>query len=172
MLASKVMARGRLVAWVTVGALGCVAACSSSSGSPGGKVVDPPDHLYVDVDASTLPDQPDGDLGPDSPFAPVDGSAAYGDSYDAYAVLTVCPPSDGGAHEGGVADGEAPAGEHDGAAYPTDGGAAAQGCQPLPADCVSQPTCDCLLRVLAAETPCTYPHCSVGMDEGFSLYCP
>jgi hypothetical protein len=171
------MAWGRPVAWVAVGALGGIAACSSTSGSPGGKVLDPPDHLYVDVDGSTPPDQPDGDLGPDSPFAPVDGSAAYGDSYDAYAVLTVCPPpsSDGGAHggvDGGGADGEAPAGERDGAAYSADGGAMAQGCQPLPADCVSQPTCDCLLRVLAAETPCAYAHCSVGMDKGFSLYCP
>jgi hypothetical protein len=165
-LASEVMAWGRLVALVAVGALGCVAACSSTSGSPGGKVVDPPDHLYVDVDASTLPDQPDGDLGPDSPFAPVDGSAAYGDSYDAYAVLTVCPPSDGGV-DGGV-DGAG----RDGAAYSADGGAAAQGCQPLPAGCVSTPNCDCLLRVLAAETPCAYAHCSVGMDKGFSLYCP
>jgi hypothetical protein len=163
------MAWGKRVALLVAGALSCVAACSSSStgGSGSSATREPGDHLVVDVDASSLPDQPDPTADPDSAFAPVDGSAAY-QSYDAYAVLTVCAPADGGGGDGaatatGTASGDA-------GAYGADG--AATGCQPLPAACASKANCDCLIGALAAQVPCTYPHCSVGTDMNFSLYCP
>lgn len=133
--------------------MGVAGACTNPElSAPFGKG----DHLIVDVEASTLPPQPDAYVPPDSTFAEVDGSTLYGPGYDASALLVVCSPPDGSASA-----------DDAGA-----GGDAASACQPLPAACASQPNCECLLGLaaIATQLPCTYPHCSVGM--GFNLYCP
>ena len=149
------MARGRLVAWVVSLALVAAAACSNETGS--NKPLGSGDNLIVDVDATALPEQPDAS--PDDVFAQDDVQTAYNEG-DAYAVLTICPPPDGG-DDGGATKGD------DAAAY--EGGAAAA-CQPLPAACASDPTCDCLFKALASMIPCDYPHC--GVQNGFNIYCP
>ena len=151
------MARGRLVAWVVSSMLVAVAACSNETGS--NKPLGNGDLLIVDVDATDLPDQPDAS--PDDVFAQDDVQTAYEEG-DAYAVLTICAPPDGGSGAGG----KAKAG--DAAAY--EGGAPAAACQPLPAACTSDPTCDCLFKALASMIPCDYPHC--GVQDGFNIYCP
>jgi hypothetical protein len=153
------MARGRLVVFLVSGAIGG-AACSSATTS---KPLGMGDRVFVDVEASTLPPQPDADLDPDGIFAPVDSSAIYGKRYgDAYALLTICPRSDGGQS---AADG-AP----DSSMDPADGGAAT-GCVPFPASCATAPDCVCLFRAFAAQIPCAYPSCGVGKN-GFDIYCP
>jgi hypothetical protein len=145
---------GRFVVLLAVGAMGVAAACTNpESSAPFGKG----DHLYVDVEASTLPPQPDVYLPPDSTFAEVEGSTLnYGPGYDAAVVFAVCDPPDGSASAG-----EAGA----------EGGSAGA-CEPFPAACASQPTCECLLGLasIATQLPCSYPHCSAG--SVFSLYCP
>lgn len=152
------MARGRLVVFLVSGAIGG-AACSSATTS---KPLGTGDRVFVDVEASTLPPQPDADLDPDGIFAPVDSSAIYGKRYgDAYAALTVCARADGGQS---AADGAT------GSAYPADGGAAT-GCVPFPASCATEPDCACLFRALAAQIPCAYPSCGVAKN-GFDVYCP
>ncbi len=147
------MLRGRFVVLLGMGAMCVAAACTNpESSAPFGKG----DHLIVDVEASTLPPQPDVYLPPDSTFAEVEGSSLYGPGYDASAVLVVCDPPDGSATADDAAG---------------DGGAVSA-CQPFPAGCASQPTCECLLGLasIATQLPCSYPHCSVGTV--FSLYCP
>jgi hypothetical protein len=151
------MARGRLIVLLAV--CGAVA-CGSQSTAPLGKG----DTVYVDVEASTLPDQPDAYLA-DSPFAPVDGSGIYGANYDdaAAPVLSVCAPPDGSA--GSASDGSA-SGAPDGAAS-----GAAAACTAFPAACMSQPDCVCLFKAFAAQIPCPYPSCGV-LKDGFDIYCP
>jgi hypothetical protein len=154
---------------VLVGAaIGAIAACSSGSGAsaPLGKG----DTLVVDVEASTLPQQPDPADDPDSAFARVDGSDIYGSGYDAsaYALMTICEPPDGSAEASTTKSSDASTGS-----TTAEGGANATedaGCQPLPAACTSQPDCACILTALATMLPCPYPHC--GVDHGFHLYCP
>jgi len=157
------MAWGRLVVLLVSCAIGLAVACNGSpeSGEPLGKG----DHVIVDVDATTLPPQPDADLAPDSEFAPVPGSTMYGTQYDARALLTICEPPDGST--GGDSAAEAPADAADGVA---DGAPMATGCQPFPAACASEPNCPCLFGVFATQLPCAYPSC--GVKNGFSLYCP
>ena len=65
------MARGRYIALLVSGALGGAACTSATTGKPLGAG----DHVFVDVEASTLPPQPDADLDPDGTFARVDSSA-------------------------------------------------------------------------------------------------
>jgi hypothetical protein len=154
------MARVRLVALLVSGAIGG-AACSSATSKPLGMG----DRVFVDVEASTLPPQPDANFDPDGIFAPVDSSGIYGRGYgDAAAELIVCARPDGGpsATDGGSGS----------AAYPADG-SAATACVPFPASCASgvEPDCECLFGALAAQIPCPYPHCGV-MKNGFSIYCP
>jgi hypothetical protein len=123
------------------------------------------DRVFVDVEASTLPPQPDADLDPDGIFAPVDSSAMYGTRYgDASAALTICARADGGQSTADGATGSSP--------YPADGGAAT-GCVPFPASCASatEPDCVCLFKAFAAQIPCAYPSCGVGKN-GFDIYCP
>ena len=158
------MVRGRLMVFFLVsGAIGGVAACSSASST---KPLGMGDHLIVDVEASTLPPPSDADLDPDGVFARVDGSQMYGSKYDAYAVLTVCRPSDGGASGDDGAAGSA--------ADSADGGAAT-GCVPFPASCGSAGTteadCVCLFSAFSAQIPCAYPNCGVS-KSGFSIHCP
>jgi hypothetical protein len=144
------MMRGRIAVLLGTAAMGVAGACTNpESSAPFGKG----DHLIVDVEASTLPPQPDVYVAPDSTFAEVDGSSLYGPGYDASPVLVVCAPPDGSA-SADDAGGE---------------GGAANSCQPFPASCASQPDCICLLGAFAAQLSCV-PHCSVG--QGFSLYCP
>ncbi len=145
-------------------ALGAVygpAACSSLSGQPLGTG----DHVLHDVDATSLPPQPTQDVPPDSPFAPVDGSSAYGMS-DGYSpgVLTICASS--GSDLADAAQEPDAAGS--GAGTGSDG--ASTPCEPLPAACANEPDCVCLFRALAAEIQCPYPHCAT--DHGFKIYCP
>jgi hypothetical protein len=155
------MAWGRLIVFLVSGAIGA-AACSSATTS---KPLGTGDHVFVDVEASTLPPQPDADLDPDGTFARVDGSGIYGRRYgDAYAELTICAPADGGAS---AVDGAAGS-----TAHPADGGAAT-GCVPFPASCRSAtpPDCVCLFGAFASQIPCAYPSCAVDKG-GFSIYCP
>ena len=120
------------------------------------------DHLIVDVEASTLPPQPDAYVPPDSTFAEVDGSTLYGPGYDASALLVVCSPPDGSASA-----------DDAGA-----GGDAASACQPLPAACAGQqPPCASASsgsRVhhdAAPPAATSIPTASVG--NGFNLFpCP
>jgi hypothetical protein len=156
------MARGRYIALLVSGALGGAACTSATTGKPLGAG----DHVFVDVEASTLPPQPDADLDPDGTFARVDSSAIYGRRYgDAYAELTICARSDGGSS---AADGAAGSG-----AYPADGGPATTGCVPFPASCAgaAEPDCVCLFRAFASQIPCAYPSCGV-TKSGFGIYCP
>ena len=153
------MTRGRLVAWVVSLGLVASAACSNETGS--NKPLGTGDTLIVDVDASDLPDQPEAS--PDDVFAQDDVQTAY-DEGDAYAVLTICAPPDGGSDDGG----KGAKADDAGAAY--EGGAPAAACQPLPAACTSDPTCDCLFKALGSMIPCDYPHC--GVQNGFNIYCP
>ncbi len=157
-----------------------VAACSgNSSGRPLGMG----DDVHTDVDATVLPPQPNQVAPPDSPFARVDGSGAYGAVYDAYAALTICGSMRSSDASSPVSDSARPADTHESdAAEADDGGMPADGasyggddassaaCVPLPAACANEPDCPCLFRALAAEIPCSYPHCSV--DDGFKIYCP
>ena len=155
------MARGRLVVFLVSGALGGAACSSATTGKPLGTG----DRVFVDVEASTLPPQPDADLDPDGIFAPVDSSAVYGTQYgDAYAELTICPRSDGGPLAADGATGSS--------GYRADGGAAA-GCVPFPASCASatEPDCVCLFSAFAAQIPCAYPSCGAAKN-GFDIYCP
>lgn len=163
MVRFRAMPRARLVASFVVAAICAVAAaCSGISSTP----IATKDNVIHDVDATELPPQPDGALPPDSPFAPLDSSSAFGSEYDAYAVLTVCsanPVTDAAAGKTTKASD---------AAYSAGGGTP---CQPLPAACQNEPDCNCLFTALAAQIPCSYPHCSVGGTEGggdFELYCP
>jgi hypothetical protein len=161
------MARGRLVAWVVSWGLVAAAACSNETGS--NKPLGSGDHLIVDVDSSDLPTQPDNPT-PDDAFAPDDAQTAY-NATDAYAVLTICAPPDGGKGKGGAdaAASDAAAAPDDAATAYADGGTAAA-CQPIPAACTATPTCDCLFKALASQIPCAYPHC--GVQDGFNIYCP
>jgi hypothetical protein len=172
-----VVKRGRLVVPLVWGALCGVAACSSgatSSGQPLGHG----DHLIVDVEASTLPPQPDAE--PDPIFAAVDGSGMYGTG-SGYVVFTVCGPSDGGPSEDASSpdDGAASSPDDGAAASPDDGavaayaadGAAGAACTPFPAACESTPDCVCLFAAFKAQIPCPYPSCGV-MKHGFSVNCP
>ena len=174
------MGWGRFIASLVLGVMFAVAACSSNlSGQPLGMG----DDVHRDVDPTTLPPQPNGEAPPDSPFARVDGSGAYGPEYDAYAALTICGSTrssdasthesdsarPAAAHESGAADADDGMTLVDGASYGGDAASSA-GCVPLPAACTNEPDCACLFRALAAEIPCPYPHCS-GTD-GFKIYCP
>jgi hypothetical protein len=165
-LASRVMARARILVLLVTGAIGGVGACSTDTSAP---PLGNGDHLIVDVDASELPPQPDVYVPPDSPFAEVADACILNDlAYDASpanAVLTVCEPPDGSASggEGGVEP------SADGAAASGKGGAAAS-CEPFPAACASQPDCECLFPIFGPKLPCAYPNCSVGM--GFNFHCP
>ena len=170
---------GRLIVPLVWGAFCGVAACSSgatSSAPPQGHG----DHLIVDVEASTLPQQPN-DAMPDPTFAAVDGSAMYGEGAG-YVVLTVCGPSDGGPSDGAApsADDAAASPGDDAAASPApvDGAVAAYSadgasgaCVPFPAACESTPDCVCLFAAFKSEIPCPYPSCGV-MKHGFSINCP
>lgn len=159
------MARGRLIVLLAGLAVCGAVACGSQSIAPLGKG----DTVYVDVEASTLPDQPDAYLA-DSPFAPVDGSAIYGANYDdaSAPVLSVCAPPDGSA--GSAPDGSASA---TAASAAPDGAASgpAAACMAFPAACTSQPDCVCLFKAFAAQIPCPYPSCGV-LKDGFDIYCP
>jgi hypothetical protein len=155
------MACGRIIAFLVSGAMGGAACSSATTGKPLGTG----DHVFVDVEASTLPPQPDADLDPHGTFARVDSSAIYGTRYgDAYAALTICARPDGGSS---AADGATAS-----PAYSAEGGAAT-GCVPFPASCASaaEPVCTCLFGAFAAQIPCSYPSCGVTKD-GFSIYCP
>lgn len=178
-LAFEAMAWGRSIASLALGSVFAAAACSSSSSSsPAPLGVG--DDVHVDVDATAAPPQPNQNVPPDSPFAPVDGSSAYGAAYDANAVLTICASSASSdasdsvkpvaAQESGApAAYDAGSAADAAASYGGDGGPSAA-CSPLPAACANEPDCECLFRVLAAEIPCSYPHCSV--DKGYKVYCP
>ena len=171
------MAWGRSIASLALGSVFAAAACSGSSSSP------PPlgvgDDVHVDVDATAAPPQPNQNVPPGSPFAPVDGSTTYGAAYDANAVLTICassPSSDASdavkpvtAQESGAPAAYDAGIVADAASYGGDGASPAA-CNPLPAACANEPDCECLFRVLSAEIPCSYPHCSV--DKGYKIYCP
>jgi hypothetical protein len=162
-----VVKRGRLVVLLVFGALGGVAACSSgdTSSAPLGHG----DHLIVDVEASTLPPQPQNPT-PDPIFAPVDGSSKYGGVYDAYTAFNVCsPPKAGASMEAGAADDDATAPDDGAASYPAEGGSTT-GCVPFPASCASQANCVCLLKAFASQIPCI-PNCAV-TKHGFSINCP
>jgi hypothetical protein len=165
------------------------AACSTLSGAPLGKG----DRVFTDVDATSLPPQPNQTLSPDSAFAPVEGSTGYGSVYDAYAVLSICgaapdaskgkadseTPSAG--PESGPASGDDAGAEDDAApvddaatasdvaSYPSGAGSSAA-CETMPAACANEPDCECLFQALAAKIPCSYPHCSA--VDGFQIYCP
>jgi hypothetical protein len=164
------MARGRLIVLLAGLAVCGAVACGSQSNAPLGKG----DTVYVDVEASTLPDQPDAYIA-DSPFAPVDGSDIYGSNYgDASTpVLSVCSPPDGSA--GGAADGATSTAADASASAAADGAAAAAGsagaCTAFPAACMSQPDCVCLFGAFKAQIPCPYPSCGV-LKDGFDIYCP
>jgi hypothetical protein len=126
-----------------------MAACSSLSSAP----IATKDRVIHDVDATSLPPQPDAALGPDSPFAP-DDSGDFGAYYDASAILSICAatPAADASQEREAASADA------------------SSCDPLPSACENEPDCECLFRVLASQIPCAYPHCSI--DNGFKLYCP
>jgi hypothetical protein len=149
------MPRGRPVALLAASIVcGLAVACSSLSSAP----IATKDRVIHDVDATDLPPQPDADLPPDSPFAPVESSTTLGTEYDAYAVLTICAPKSA-----------ADAAPQQAGATSSDAGATGA-CEPMPSACENEPDCLCLFHALAAEIPCEYPHCS--MDDGFKLYCP
>jgi hypothetical protein len=136
-----------------------VAACNSDdSTAPTGNG----DHLSVDSDATMQPGPPVFDGGPDSIFAPVEGSV-YGkpDGYDAYGVCQRCgcPAADYCFGGGGSYT------SFSGNCMPTAFGV---GCQPLPAACAAEAGCDCLLTATAPMVPC-YAVC---VQNTRTVYCP
>jgi len=162
MLLSDTMPAGRPIASLAVAAASGVAiACGSLSSAP----IATKDRVIHDVDATELPPQPTVDLPPDSPFAPVEASSAFGSYYDAYAVLTICAPTPA---PDAASDGKK--GAANDAAYSTVDAAVSSACTPMPSACENEPDCECLFRALATEIPCEYPHCSA--ENGFTLYCP
>lgn len=155
-----------------------VLACSSGTPSSD-KPLGMGDHLIVDVEASAAPPTPADDAGGDSPFAPVGtvSTAAYMDSGSL--VLTVCgPPEAGAGGDAAKKDASEPAategddasasGDASGGLY---GGGSSSSCVAFPSSCASQPDCDCLLGVVSAQLPCSYPHCALVMGS-FAMYCP
>ena len=135
--------------------MGGAGACTNGeSSAPLGKG----DHLIVDVEASTLPPQPDAYVPPDSTFAEVDGSTAL-----RARIRRVGPARSFAARRTGprAQTTRGPA-----------GGAAAERLPAAPGGLRQPADCECLLGLaaIATQLPCTYPHCSVGM--GFNLYCP
>lgn len=141
------------------GALACAAAACNSddSSTPTGSGND-----FTGTDATTQPQQPQFDGNPDSPFAPVEGGV-YGtpDGYDPYGICVKCncPATDYCFGGGGSYT------SFSGNCNPTGFGI---GCQPLPAACAGNATCDCLLDATASQVPC-YPVC---VQNNRALYCP
>jgi hypothetical protein len=162
------MARGRLIGWLlgATGVAGAIAACSTNvASSPLGKgdtvIVDP------EPDAGAPQTQPPDTVGPDSAYAPVDGSEIFGSGYgdaSGYEVLTICEPADASAEASTSKELDAAVSYSLGAS--TDGG-----CQALPPACTGDPAsvCECILVTLAAVIPCV-PYC--GIEKGFHIYCP
>lgn len=137
-----------------------VAACDAddSTGAPAGSG----DHVTVDNDATVQPQQPKFDGGPDSIFASVDGGAyAAPDAYDPYGACKSC---------------KCPAGDYcfgGGGSYttlstctPTSFGV---GCQPIPAACGADASCDCLLTAIGSMGLQCYPVC---VQNSLTVYCP
>jgi hypothetical protein len=172
--------RGRWLSVLAGGALALAAACSQAS-SP---AHNPGDDVIMDVEASTLPAQPDAADYDDGFFNGIDGP--YGSAYGTggASVLTICPPPDAGASGDGAATDAAAAssaasqssssthGDASGSTGAYGSGASGGPCTPIPAACASQPDCTCFLTYFKPSLSCTYPHCDDGMSAGFSIYCP
>ena len=149
------------------GAACCVAAwaCTGESTPPLGSG----DNVNTDVDASVMSVQGgDADLGPDSPFAPLDGP--YGRVGDAYglAVCAACGCEAGTFCYGGSPGSPLSSCDQTGAAS---GAPLELGCHPIPPACASAPECVCLLQSLPKDTSC-YSVCTAPPSGGFVVYCP
>ncbi len=152
----SVGAAGLLAASLTSAAMACNGDDSSPATGNGNDV-------HVDVDATTQQGPPSGaDAGADSPFAPVEGSVySKPDGYNPLGVCKscACPGTD---YCFGGGTGNATFG---GNCNPT---GFAVGCQPLPAACASDASCECLLQATAGQVPC-YAVC---VQNSRTLYCP
>ncbi len=143
------------------GALAALWACSDGPPPPAGSG----NVVIVDVDATRSPPPPDNDADDDSPFAPLDGGYAYlGDAYDPLGNCASCAcPATDYCFGGGT-------GYTAFACTPSGFGA---GCQPIPAACAGDASCDCLLQATSAQISCVGV-CVQNPTQGGGpvVYCP
>ena len=160
------MAGARRVVW-GLGACGALlgalvsAASACNSDDSTGVVTGSGDNVVVDNDATTQPG-PSTDAGADSPFARVEGSV-YG-TPDGYAPSNVCKscacPKTDYCFGGGTGYTS-----FSGDCKPSTFGI---GCQPIPAACGDDASCECLLQATAANFSCV----AVCEDNTHTVYCP
>jgi hypothetical protein len=159
-LRSPWVSRSVVLLALLVGSLTSVAAACNSddSNAPLGSG----DKVIVDVDATMQPQPPAGGGGADSPFARVDsGYPGAPDGYNPVGVCKTCAcPKTDYCFGGGTGFTT-----FSGSCTPSGFGI---GCQPLPAACGADASCDCLLQATAADVPC-YPVC---VQITLTLYCP
>ena len=156
-----VMGRFWLLAGLLGGALGAsAAACSDDSNAPTGK-----GDTVTYTDATMQPQQSMTDASEDySFFAMVDsGYPGAPDGYSPYALCQKCgcPKTEycfgggtGYTSFNGICDGG--------------GDAFALGCQPIPAACVADASCECLIESVSNNVPC-FPVC---VQNSLTVYCP
>jgi hypothetical protein len=151
---------------VLCGALGLVVACTTDGPPP---PTGSGNDTIVDNDATNGVRPPASqDASPDSPFAPVDGG--YPAAPDGYSPIQNCGACtcEAGTYCFGGGSGYT---TFSGACTPTTFGI---GCQPVPAACATDASCDCLLQATAAQVPC-YGVCVQNPTVGSGvpiLYCP
>jgi hypothetical protein len=162
------MRRARSSALVLLGTVFALAGACSNSTAPLGKG----DDFKSDVDSSVDAESQPGDDGPydDGFFSRVDsGYPGAPDGYAPFAWCTQCGCPAGTYCFGGGTGFETFSGDcHADAGSPTSSAAVAIGCYPLPAGCVDEPPCDCIIAEISKYVTC-YPDCS---DTTNIVYCP
>ena len=108
----------------------------------------------------TVPPEAGSDGAPDAKpdVAPFVGGPFLCDQCICDGTQNMCFHSGGGAQPAPIDDGGDDAGFGDASACPDDAGY--QGCQPIPIDCLLNPSCACILQY---HTP---PACTCQVDEG------
>jgi hypothetical protein len=160
------MRRARSSAFVLLAALFAVAGACSTTTAPLGSGDD-----YVGEDADvTQPQQGDEPYYPDV-FGRVESSyAPPPDGYAPYDWCLQCGCPAGTFCFGGGTGVETFNGDcHADAATPASGAELSVGCYPLPAGCVVEPECDCIIPELAQLKVACYPNC---VDKTNIVYCP
>ena len=167
-------------ALVTLGL--AVFACSSSSTPQSSG-----DDVYNDTQEAGTTSDYDVFIPPSPPSDATFDTMMYGDVYmvpyepDSYAPLAACDQCACGPVDGGAKDAAAKPPAYcfgggtnmmfTGTCSEGDGTMLVVGCNPLPAACMNNRTCACILGALPPPTLGCYPVCA-GVYPNFEVYCP